>query len=280
MKLSRGTGGGLFLLLPALALFALFTVVPLVYVVRLSLYESNMLMVTFRGLGNYWRIFTDDDFRRTIENSLIYMGILTAGWTLIPLFVALMASDLSKLLQAYTRFVFYIPVFASGVIISIVWLYIFHPAGLANWIIKGFGIERQLWLGQRFLAIGAVCTVLIATVLGFNVAIFMASILSVSPQLYDAAKIDGASRLQIKMRIIFPSILPSFFFVVLVAMIGSLQIWETIFVMSPTVQSYNLMFDVFSTAFESGRYGMGAAKTIVLVIMVAALTYGKRRLER
>lgn len=280
MRRLRGTGGGVLLLLPALALFILFTVVPLIYVVRLSFYETNLLTWTFKGFRNYARIFIDDNFRRTITNSLVYMAILTAGWTLIPLGVALLASDLGRFMQSYTRFVFYVPIFASGIIISLVWLYIFHPQGLANWAIGLLGIERQLWLGGRFTGIGAVCTVLICTVLGFNVAVFMSAILSIDPTLYDAAKMDGASRMQMKWRIMFPLILPSFFFVMLVAMIGSLQVWETIFVMSPTTQAYNLMYDVFSTAFESGRYGLGAAKTIILVLMVAALTYGKRRLER
>ena len=147
-------GRDFLLLCPALILFALFTIVPLILVCYLGLFKTNFVHTSFVGIGNYVRIFRDPAFYKLLVNSLVYSGLLVIGWTGIPLFIALAAYNMPNWLKAYVRFIFYVPVFASGVIISTVWIYILHPThGLANWILSLVGVSPRLWLGGRLLSI-------------------------------------------------------------------------------------------------------------------------------
>jgi len=282
MTSSHITGGrGFILLAPALILFVLFTIVPIVYVINMSMFKTNMVVTTFVGIGNYVKAFRDKSFIRHFVNTWLYTAFLTIGWTAVPLGIALLAYDLHRVMQSYVRFIFYVPTFASGVIISTIWLYILHPTnGLANWIITSFGFQRQMWLGGRLLAIWSLSFILITSYLGFYVLIYMAAILSIDKNILESAKIDGASEWQIKTKIIVPIIAPTIFFISLLTMIAGLQMWETIFVMAPTTKSYNLMYNIFDSAFQAGKYGYASAKTLILIVMVFAISFTKRRIEK
>ena len=278
---SRSEGRAFILLFPALALFVLFTVIPIIYVVQLSLYKTNFVHTSFVGIKNYVKVFQDKDFIRHLLNSFIYTAFLVLGWTLLPLGISLLAYEMHRAMQAYIRFIFYVPVFASGVIISTVWLYILHPTnGLANWLIGRLGITQQLWLGERLLAISTLSTMLITSYMGFYVLVYMAAILSIPKEIIDAARVDGATKWQIKMRVIVPMIMPTVLFISLLTMIASLQIWETIFIMNPTSQSYNIMYSIFDSAFLSSKYGFASAKTLILLLLILSLSIGRRYLEK
>ena len=282
MTYSKLSGGRVFILLfPALVLFVLFTIVPLVYVVNMSMFKTNMIHTSFVGIGNYVKAFKDKAFVRHFTNTWIYTGFLTIGWTIIPLGVALLAYNMHRTVQSYVRFIFYVPTFASGVIISTVWLYILHPVnGLANWIMTSIGLQRQIWLGERLLAIGSLSFILITSYLGFYILIYMSAILAIPKSIIESARMDGASEWKIKLKIIIPIISPTIFFISLLTMIAALQLWETIFVMAPTTKSYNIMFAIFDTAFQAGKYGLASAKTLILIVMVFSISFMKRRIEK
>ena len=276
------TGGrGFLLLAPALVLFVLFTIVPIVYVINMSMFKTNMITTTFVGIGNYVKAFRDKSFVRHFVNTWVYTGFLTIGWTIIPLGVALLAYNMHRVVQSYVRFIFYVPTFASGVIISTVWLYILNPTrGLANWIMTSIGFQQQMWLGERLLAIGSLSFILITSYLGFYILIYMSAILAIPREVLESARMDGASEWQVKTKIIVPIISPTIFFISLLTMIAALQMWETIFIMSPTVKSYNLMYNIFDSAFQAGKYGYASAKTLILIVMVFGISFVKRLIEK
>ena len=282
MTSSQITGGRAFILLaPALILFILFTIVPIVYVINMSMFKTNMITTTFVGIGNYVKAFRDKSFVQHFVNTWLYTGFLTIGWTIIPLGIALLAYDMHRVVQSYVRFIFYVPTFASGVIISTIWLYILHPTrGLANWIMTSIGFQQQMWLGERLLAIGSLSFILITSYLGFYILIYMSAILAIPKAVIESARMDGASEWQIKTRIIVPIISPTIFFISLLTMIAALQMWETIFIMSPTTKSYNLMFNIFDSAFQAGKYGFASANTLILIVMVFSISFTKRMIEK
>ena len=282
MTSSQITGGRAFILLaPALILFILFTIVPIVYVINMSMFKTNMITTTFVGIGNYVKAFRDKSFVQHFVNTWLYTGFLTIGWTILPLGIALLAYDMHRVVQSYVRFIFYVPTFASGVIISTIWLYILHPTrGLANWIMTSIGFQPQMWLGERLLAIGSLSFILITSYLGFYILIYMSAILAIPKAVIESARMDGASEWKIKTRIIVPIISPTIFFISLLTMIAALQMWETIFIMSPTTKSYNLMFNIFDSAFQAGKYGFASAKTLILIVMVFSISFTKRMIEK
>jgi len=272
------------LLFPALFLSFLLGVVPLYMVLRLSLFQTNYIASKFIGFGNYIEIFTNPEYWERLYTSLLYTLIITPAGLLISTAIALYVINMKKWTQNYTRFITYIPVFATGVIISTVWKWIFHARyGMINWIIGLLGIEPIIWLGGKYTGIIAICTVIMLSGLGFQVVVLLSSMLAISQEIYDAAKIDGASWWKIKMRIILPLQLPTISLLGMLSMIGTFQIWETIYMMTgggPMNKTANLMYDVYQTGFLYSRYGLASAKTIVLMLVTLGLALGKRRLER
>ena len=210
-------------------------------------------------------------------NSFVSAGLLVPGQAGVSLLIALVIYDIGKSWRAATMFALYLPTFASGIIISTVWRWIFHPeAGLMNWLLG----TQIVWMGDRWLAIAGVCLILTTCNLGTYTLVYMGALLQIDHAVLDAARIDGAGRVQMRLRILLPMILPTVRLVTLLVMIAAFQVWETIYMMSPVVEATNLMYDMFHTAFRASRYGLGAAKAMVLVAIVALLTAIKRQVER
>ena len=137
-----------------------------------------------------------------------------------------------------------------------------------------------MWLGHRFLAISMLSIMVLTCTAGAQLVIYLVAMLSIPSTLFDSAKIDGATNFQIKTRIILPIILPTVFMLTLIAMIGGFQIWETIYMMRPIVAANNMMFDIYLTGFTFSRYGLAAAKSLVLMLLILSMSIIKRRLER
>ncbi len=269
------------LLTPAVGFFALFSVAPIVIVGHLSLFKTNYITSQFVGFQNYVRIFTEPAIVVTILNSFIYAIWLVVGGATAGIVTGLLIIDMKKWIHDTMRFVFYIPVFASGVIIATVWRWILHPQiGLANWFLSLIGIEPVMWLGLRFVAISVLSVMIVSVSAGATLVIYLAAMLSIPSTLFDSAKMDGAASFQIKTRIVLPIITPTIFMMTLISMIGAMKIWETIYLMRPIVAANNLMFDIFITGFTFSRYGLAAAKSLILMLLILSMSIVKRRLER
>ena len=270
-----------FLLIPATVFFLLLSVCPLIIVGRLSLFKTNYITSYFVGLYNYAKIFTDPDILMVIINSFIYAILMMLGALILNISTGLMVIDMRKWVHDVARFVFYIPVFTSGIIIGTVWRWILHPkAGILNWIIGLFGYDPVIWMGERFTSIFILSFMLVVTNGGAGLVIYLASMLSIPSTLFDSAKIDGATNMQIKLRIILPIITPTIFMMTLLGFIGAMQMFETIFIMRPIADANNLMYDIYRTGFTFSKYGLAAAKSLVLMTLVFGISIAKRRLER
>lgn len=268
------------LLLPSTLLFLTFEALPMGWVIRYSVFKTNFIVTRFVGIGNYIKIFQDEKFIRTLVNSLCYTGLMVCGYTIIPLLIALVTSNISYRIRNIVRFVVYVPALSSGVIIANVWLWIYRPLedGLLNWMISPLVSEPIAWMGIRWAAISGISLMLVMTNMGSITLILMAAVLSVQKDIVDSATVDGASTWQIRFKIIMPMILPSFLFCVLLAMTGSMLMYETIFIMYPTAEAHNLMYDIFDTGFVNGWYGMASAKTVVLVIIIFTLSLIRQKI--
>ena len=269
------------LLIPAIVFYLLFSIVPLAIVGRLSLFKTNYITSYYVGLYHYAKIFTEPEILQVIINSFLYAILLMLGSMILNISTGLMVIDMRKWVHDTVRFVYYIPVFTSGIIIGTVWRWILHPkVGLLNWIIGLFGHNPVIWMGERFTSIFVLAFMLIITNSGASLVIYLASMLSIPSSIFDSAKIDGASAWQIKLRIILPMITPTIFMMTLIAMIGAMQVWETIYMMRPIADANNLMFDIYLTGFTFSKYGLAAAKSIVLILLILGMSIAKRRIEK
>ena len=264
------------LLAPAVVLSALFVVWPMAEVISMSMMKQHILGNTWIGFGNYMALLSDHGFKQAMLNSVGYILLCVPLQVGGALAVTMAASGLSKRWQDFTRFVFYIPCMAAGMIIASVWEWIWHREGPVNWIL---GTQINFF-GSTPLAVTAISITTASVGIGGMTIMLLASVLSIDKQLYDAAKIDGASDRQIKWRIIFPIILPTVWLIVLLSAIGAPQIIEYVLALAPYEHSATAAYDIYQTAFVMGRYGPASAKAVILLIWMMLMAWGKNRLTR
>ena len=264
-----------FLLAPALLFAIVFSAWPIVTLIQYSMLETNFITTEFVGLGNYATALSHPAFLRSWLNSGGYMAIMVIGQTGLALAVSLMVFDLKKRWHDATRIILYIPALAAGIIIAQAWRWIFHSDGPINWILG----SRIAWFAQAGTAIPAIAMIVITAGLGGTVIILLSGILGIDTSLFDAAKMDGATWSRIKRSIIVPLLRPMLALVSLLAMINSLQIFETIYALAPYDYTATVTFHIYREAFQFGRFGLASAQAVILLVVTAGLTIWKRRIE-
>ncbi len=267
------------LLLPAILFYTFFTAWPILEVIKLSFYKTNFITSKFIGLDNYIAIFSDNNFLLSILNSLFYAMLLIPGQILTALGISLYIYNMKKYWLDLSRIIFYIPVLSAGIIIAQSWQWIFKFDGPMNWLLGLLKIAPINYFGQGITSIPVIGFIVIFSTFGANVIIILASILSIDRNLFEAAKIDGASEWQIKLHIIIPMIRKTIVLIGLLAAINSFQIFEYILQLSPQSFTATMVFNIYSESFLYGKYGIGAAEAIVLLIITIGLSLLKRKVE-
>ena len=263
------------LLAPILVFASMFVFWPLVELFIISMYKTDFISSYFVGLKNYFTIFNNVAFTQSIINSVFYMVLIVAMTTLLSLTITFLVFRETKKWHDITRIVVYLPMLSAGVIISQIWRWIFNVRGPINWIL-GTDIE---WFSQGITAIPAISLVMAFTISGSHVIIFLASILSIPKDLFEAAQIDGASWKQIYLFIILPHILPIVAVMMLVSAIAAPQIFEFIYALAPFEHSSTMAWSIYVEAFQMGRHGTAAAMSVVLLFMLLVLSWLKTRLQ-
>ena len=274
-----------YLILAPQALLLLLTMgVPGVFLGRLALARTDFIGWEWVGLQNMVAIVQDAVFWKALANTGLYVVFIVPTTVGLALLFALLAYDLSRAMRSYLRVSLYLPTLTTGLIIATVWRWIWHPSsGLANWMLGLLGLEPVWWLGNRLSGIFAISCNLIVGGLGFMTMLFLAAILAVPKELMDAAAIDGAGPWGVRWLVIAPSIFPTVALMGTMSLLGTAQMWETVMMTTnggPDHGTTSLMFDIYETAFLKGQFGLGSAKTLVLVAVVLALALVKRQIER
>lgn len=262
------------LLVPAVLLFAVFVAWPLVELVRLSLTETDFITTQFVGLANYAAAFKDRAFLLSVANSAVYMVLMIAMSTGGALLIVLLVVDARKRWHDAARLVFYVPMLSAGVIIAQVWRWLFHINGPINWLL-GTDIA---WFARPVTGLPAVAFIVSATAFGGGVIMLLSSALAINPELYDAARIDGATRLQQKLRITVPLIAPMLGVMALLAAVQAPQVFETIYALAPYEHTATMTFHIYRSAFQMSRYGTAAAQALVLMLLTGGLAWAKQKL--
>jgi len=268
------------LLAPAFVFFGLFVGWPIGELFVLSLTKTDFLSSEFVGLRNFWKALHDAAFMRSVANSGLYILLLTIGSGLSTWAVAMLVMDLPKWWQDTVRFVFYIPMLSAGIIIGQIWKWTFHMQGPLNWLIGLFGIEPISFFNSRITAIPAIVLVVMMSSLGAQLIILLSAILGIDKELYDAAKIDGASSLQIKLRIVTPMVMPTIWLLALLSIIAAPQIFETVLALAPYEHTATMTFQIYRTAFQASRFGLASAEALILFALLAGVILAKQRITR
>ena len=236
------------------------------------------------GLGNYGKMFVEDElFVKSLINTLYFtLGVVPVG-TALSLFMAVLMNQNLRGRTAF-RTVYFLPIVSSGIAIALLWKWLYNTQfGLINYLLGGIGIPKISWLGSTRSAMLDIIIMTIWRGLGYNMVLFLAGLQGVSQEYYDAAQIDGASRWQSFRHITVPLLSPTTFFVLILSMIGSFQVFEATYIMTeggPFYATYTMVLYVFYQGFQWFRMGYASALAYILFAMILILTIIQLRFEK
>ncbi len=267
-----------FYLAPAGLVFLVFTLIPAFYVLYISLFNWNFLNSSqsiFVGLQNYRNLLMSSAFWHSLMISLYFV----VGTVPIGLFLALgIALVLMKQFigRGFVRLAVFSPYVTPVVATSIVWIWIFNPQfGLLNGLLHMVHLPEVGWLQSQRWAMPGVILYTLWHSLGFDVIIFMAGLSTISTDLREAARIDGANRWQEFWSVTWPLLTPTTLFVLIITTIGSLQAFTQFFTMTsggPLSATTTTSYWLYELAFLFYRTGPAAALAVLLFVIIATLT--------
>lgn len=273
-KLSGRTTGLLFLL-PAIALFAVFVIYPIVYNIQASTLDWDGVNAgKYVGLGNFLQLFQDPIFFITIKNSGLWILLTIIPQAVFGLCLALMLNRGIFGSTVY-RAIFFIPAILSPVVVGIVWARILDPStGLLADIAQATGLDflSNDFLSDPHSAIFAVIAVNVWMWTGFSMLFYLSGLQLIDSSVLEAAKIDGASSFQTTLRITIPLLKSTHLSLLLLGIIGSLKTFELVYVLTqggPNHASEMLPTYAFEQAFQ--QQSVGYASTISVVLLVIAV---------
>ncbi|WP_230687060.1 carbohydrate ABC transporter permease [Catellatospora vulcania] len=242
------------------------------------------------GLDNYRTLAADDEVLTALRNTVAYTLLGLLGIPLAVLFAALLNRPRLRGVSVY-RALFFLPVVTMPVAVAMVWRWLYNgDYGLINYLLSLAGVDGPHWIADPATALYAMVAVGIWTSLGYNIVIFLAGMQSIPREYYEAASIDGAGALAQFRRITLPLLSPSLFFVSVLSVIGSLQLFDLVYVMGgsgqaaranpafPRIQTVVHLF--YDKAFYTNDRGYAAAIVMALLVLIVVLTAIQFRLQK
>lgn len=261
-------------LLPALVLFLTIIIVPIFMSVTYSLTEwEGIGKKVFTGFDNYKELFltNSDGFWRAVKNSLIFAAGSVFVQLPISLILALILARGVKGERFYVS-VYFIPVLISTVVIGQLWMKIYNPQyGLLNTVLRSMGLEQLTgnWLGDTKKVIFAVIVPVLWQYIGYHMLLMYASVRSISEEIFEAARIDGANGIQTALHITIPLMKPILKVCVTFAVVGSLKNFDLVYVMTgggPAGASQLPSTLMVETIFSRNMYGYGSSMAIFIIL--------------
>ena len=285
-KTWRYRGAVAVLTLPALLTFTGLIGYPVFQSLIKSFYNWNGATAGKRvGLGNYVKLFRADTFYLSNKNSLIFALVLVVYQIFFGLLMALLLVSIKTRFSGFFRFTYFLPVVISSTVICQMWVSLFnYDYGLFNQIFEALGIHyRQAWLTGKNSAIFAVAFVNAWQFMGIEFIMFYTAVSGISQDLYEAARIDGASTVQMHRRITIPLLRETFRFCLILAFTGGLKAFDTMYIMTgggPGDYTTSLTYMMYKSAFTGNKFGYGSAIATVIVLECLACTVLLNKLFR
>ena len=262
---------------PNFILFAVFIFWPLIYSFYLGFTKWNMISPTkeFVGLDNYIKMFNDPVFWMASRNT-VYLAV---GSVFIKLAIALgLALLLNQRLagRSIYRAVIFSPTFTTSVAVAMVWTWIFDPFyGLLRVPLNLVGLTSPRWLSDVLWTMPAIIIVAIWNGIGYDMVIFLAGLQGIPIDLYEAARVDGASTWQLFRHVTFPLLSPTTFFLMVTSIIGAFKAFDIVAVMTaggPMNSSNVYIHYLYQNAFKWFKVGFASAQAVIFFIVILIIT--------
>lgn len=269
-------------LTPGLLYFSVFLILPLLASIYISFTDWDVLTPPkWIGIANYAELLQNPTIQRSIFNTLYYAVVTIPVTIALGLAIAL-ALNRAFWGRAFFRAIYYLPVVISAAATAFLWIWIFQSqVGLLNHLLKSVGLPTQNWLVSPLFAMPVIMWTGVWQSLGWSVVVFLAGLQGIPEMYYEAAKIDGANPRQLFRHITWPLLAPTTLFVFVIMIIGSLQVFGTVLIMTdggPLNSTTVIVHQVYINAFQYLRMGFGSALGIVLFLFILALALTNLRL--
>ena len=265
---------GMGFILPSLLGFLIFTFIPVIISLVLSFTNWNFMQgwgaIKFNGLSNYIRLLSDEWFLNSYKNNILFTAIT------VPVLIALglvMANIINKYIYggSAVRTMIFIPYIASVVAVCTVWMVLLQPSyGPVNQVLKAIGVKNPPgWLADFKWSLPSIMIIYIWQQVGYYSIVFLSGLKGIPEDVYEAAKVDGASPLRQFFSITVPLISPTTFFLTIMGIIGSFKVFDQISILTqggPGSSSSVMAYYVYRTAFE--YFDMGYANTLAWALFV------------
>ena len=261
---------------PAGIVLLIFFFIPFFQTIGLSFlnYSNNIYNPSFAGLENYVQILHNPIFYKVMWNTLLYLVVAVPILAIIPLFLAILINQKIKGITLY-KILIYLPVIVSIVVAAIAFKWLYAQQGILNYILNVMHINSIGWLTDPKYAIYSVIIVTIWKGIGYYMMIYLAALMSVPKELYEACDIDGANFLTKHLTVTVPHIMPTIALVTTISSISAMKIFAEIYVMTkggPLNSTKTIVYYIYEKAFENLDLGYASAMAVILLIIVMAFS--------
>lgn len=268
---------GFLFILPTYLGFAIFILGPVVAVAGMSFTKFDVLTgAEFTGLTNYVRLLTDERLRNVYTNTFVFTIFAVFFNVSIGLALAVLLNRrLPRLLRNFFRSVYFFPLLIAHTYVAVIWQFLYQrDTGVINYYLSLLGIAPISWLGSAAWVLPSVIIMDVWKNTGFAMIIFLAGLQNIPKDYYEAARLDGAKAVQLFLRITFPLLSPTIFFVLVIFMIGAIQVFDTIIVLTgggPGDASKSVVIYIYEQAFQN--FDLGYASTVAMTLFVIILIF-------
>lgn len=280
----RKAGLIIFFLAPSAVPLLLFTIVPMISSLWVSLHSWNLQQpMRWVGLHNYKHLLGDGDTRAALEHTVLFLVMYLPFVYVLGLALAV---GLNRRFRGRNllRSMYFLPVVTSWVVVALTWKWLLNPAnGLVNHMLAQVGIDGPGWWASPHWAIASTVIASVWKDAGFVMVILLAGLQSVPEEYLEAARLDGASAWQRFRSVTLPLLSPSTYFVVMISLINGFQVFDQIYVMTgggPAGSSRPIVEEIYDLTFRYGEAGTASALSWLLFVLILIVTIGMQRLQK
>ena len=288
----RETTSAYLFLLPSLIFFVGFVVIPMLICIGYSFTNANMnsktVATTFVALQNFVDLWKDETFLLALKNTFLIVLVSVPTVCLFSLWVGSAIYNLKGPVLSAFRCIFYLPVVTGSVAVTVVWKWMYdNYTGILNYVLKGAGlIDKNInFLGDERFALWCIILILFTTSVGQPIVLYVSALGNVDHSLVEAAKVDGATDLQVFWKIKWAQMMPTTLYILVITTINSFQCFALIQLLTQGGSGTNtVMYYIYVTAFkmteQRGHFGYANAMGVVLAIFIGILSAVQFRLAK
>lgn len=259
-------------ILPAMAILTVFFFIPFFQTIGLSFfdYSNSIYNPSFVGLNNYKELLNSPLFYQVMGNTFFFLVLAVPFLVIFPLFLAILINQKIRGITLY-KILIYLPVIVSIVVAAIAFKWLYAQEGILNYFVGLLGIKPIGWLTDSRFSMISVAIVTIWKGIGYYMMIYLAALMSVPQDLYEACDIDGANFLTKHLTVTIPQIMPTIALVSTISIISAMKVFVEIYVMTkggPLNSSKTIVYYIYERAFENLDLGYASALAVVLLVVI------------